>query len=411
MNICERLVIGLILAAAIAIGHAQADQDKSWVGETVLSTKRAKDIKFGDRVGDKQVYFPFSGRWPFKVREEKDGWLRIHDGRREGWVNKSDFVLARESFAYFDGRAQGNPADGFALSMRGAFWLEKKEPDKAIRDFNACIQLDPLDASAFNNRGLAWAAKKEYNKAISDYGESLRLNPKNTVTFNNRAFAWRSKQEYDNAIQDYDEAIRLEPKYVNAFYGRGVAWSAKKEFDKAIKDFDEAIRADPKYVAAFNDRGRARVAKNEYEKGIQDYDEALRLNPRNTVTYYNRAVARKTTKQFDKAIQDYEEVVRLDPKYSRALSNMAWILATCPEERYRNGKRAVDLATKACQLTNWKEPVYLDVLAAAYAESGDFAQAIKYEKQALESSHFKKQFADNARRRLKMYEENSPYRE
>lgn len=407
-----RLPVFLMLTAVIAaLGAGNARQDRSWVGESVLPTKLAKDIKFGDRDGDKPTYFPFSGRWPFKVREEKDGWLRIHDGRREGWVEKADFVLARESFTYFDGRVRANQKDAFALAMRGAFWLEKKEPTKAIVDFDACIQLNATDSSAFNNRGLAWAAMKDYDKAIADYSEALRLNPKAPVTHYNRGNAWKNKREFEKAILDFDEALRLDPRYANALYGRGVSWSARKEYDKAIKDFDETIAVDAKFVAAFNDRGLAWVAKKEYEKGIKDYNEALRLNPKNTVTFLNRAVAWKTTRQFGKAIADYEEVIRLDAKHARARSNLSWIMATCLEERHRNGTRAVELATKACQLTDWKEPNHIDVLAAAHAEVGDFAQAIRYEKQALETPRFQQQFGDQARKRLRLYEDNKPYRE
>lgn len=401
----------VLTGACAALGAHSADQAKSWVGETVLHTRPAKDIKFGDRVGDKQVYYPFSGRWPFKVREEKDGWLRIHDSRHEGWVDKADFVLARESFAYFDGRIRANPKDAFALTMRGAFWLEKKEPDKAIQDFDGCIRLNPADVSAFNNRGSAWIAKKEYDKAIADYSEAVRLDSKSTVSYSSRGFVWRMKKEYDQAIQDYDEALRLEPHYANALYGRGAAWLAKKEYDKAIKDFDATIGVDSRHAAAFNDRGLAWVAQKEYEKGMKDYDEALRLNPRSAVTHFNRAVVRKTTKQYSKAIDDYEAVIRLDPKHARAFNNLSWILATCPEERYRNGKKAFEYATKACELTDWKEPTSIDVLAAACAETGDFEQSIRYEKQALQASGMNKQFGDQARKRLQLYEEGKPYRE
>jgi len=63
-------------------------------------------------VNGKLVYFPFSGTIPLIVRNEREGWLRIHDGHREGWVHKSDFVLARDAWAYFHAREQANPRDG-----------------------------------------------------------------------------------------------------------------------------------------------------------------------------------------------------------------------------------------------------------------------------------------------------------
>src|SRR5205085_10304309 len=108
MTLHNRCIAFVTLVIFASVAHAQ---DKSWVGEVVLPTKPPKDIKFGDRMGDKEVFYPFSGRWPFKVRDEKEGWLRLHDGRREGWVDKADFVLAKDAFAYFDGRLQRNAKD------------------------------------------------------------------------------------------------------------------------------------------------------------------------------------------------------------------------------------------------------------------------------------------------------------
>jgi tetratricopeptide (TPR) repeat protein len=194
-------------------------------------------------------------------------------------------------------------------------------------------------------------------------------------------------------------------------FKKGVEALGKKEYDKAIKDFTDAIRLDPKNAAAYRYRGHAHFKKKEYDRAIKDFTDAIRLGPKFITAYFGRGLAYYFKKEYDKAIRDYTQAIRLDPKDAPAYTNLAWLLATCPKEEVRNGKKAVEYAKKACELTGWKEPNKLSVLAAAHAEAGQFKEAVKWEKKALEIGWDDKVQQEGARKRLKLYEAGKPYRD
>ena len=294
----HRLALLLAVATlAAATPLAAAEDKKSWTGESVMHTKRPEKIRFGDQVDGKQVWFVLRDYLPIKVREDRDGWLRIHDGHIEGWADKDDFILVNDAPAYFHHRVQADPKDAWALSMRGVGWYEKGEYDNAIKDFDECIRLDPTNANDFNWRGNAHSNKKDYDRAIQDYDEAIRLNPKYALASFNRGNAHMYKMDYDRAIADYDAATRLDPRYASAFAGRGNLYSEKRDYDRAIKDYDEAVRLDPKDAYAFNGRAQAYLAKKDYDRAIANYDVAIRLNPKSADAFRDRSIAQMVTRR------------------------------------------------------------------------------------------------------------------
>jgi WD40 repeat protein len=128
--------------------------------------------------------------------------------------------------------------------------------------------------------------------------------------------------------------------------------------------------------------------------------------------YYNRAETKMTGGEFAEAISDYEAAVRFDPGYALAFNDHAWLRATCPTAEFRDGAKAVEQATKASELTNWKKAHYVGTLAAAYAEAGDLKSAVKQQKEAIDLlTEEEEEMRADFEERLKLYQSGKPYRQ
>lgn len=183
-------------------------------------------------------------------------------------------------------------------------------------------------------------------------------------------------------------------------------------YDQAIEHFTAMIRRDPQSSSAYHDRAWAWNARGEHDIAIGDFTEAIRLGGQ-APSYIGRGRAWYDKGDLDRAIADYNEAIRLDPNDAWALNSLAWLLATGPEDGVRNGERAVELATAACELTDWKASNHLDTLAAAYAEAGEFSEAVEWQTKALEFARADEGNEDvsDLEARLELYQAGMPYRE
>ena len=163
---------------------------------------------------------------------------------------------------------------------------------------------------------------------------------------------------------------------------------------------------DPKF---YNSRGAAFGEKGEYDRAISDFNKAIEIEPRYIRAYNNRGVVYRLRGQYDKAISDFTKAIEMNPLDAEGYNNLAWLLATAKAPGFRNGKKAVDLALKACELSDWRDAEYVDTLAAGYARAGDFDNAVKWQEKALE--YPKSARPSEFQQRLNFYRERKPWPE
>jgi tetratricopeptide (TPR) repeat protein len=157
------------------------------------------------------------------------------------------------------------------------------------------------------------------------------------------------------------------------------------------------------------------AGSTEPDKAIADFSRAIELDPKRAAAYYYRADAEQRRRAYAGALRDLSTLVQVDGGTPIAHQALARILATCRDASIRDGKRAVAEATRAYELTAWKDANCLDTLAAAYAETRDFPAAIKWQKQAIAIASSETDPKSNLefamRDRLARYEKNEPCRE
>lgn len=220
--------------------------------------------------------------------------------------------------------------------------------DDAPGFFTKKIEEDAT-AQNYNKRGVMWFWREELEKAAADYGKAMELDKSDWIIVDNRCEIWLILGELDKAVTDCTTAIEHCKDKGSAYLTRGLFWYQKGEIEKASSDFEEALKNSPDSSSCLSFRALALSWAGDFENAAKDSRHAFELYSNNEWFY----------------------------------KNYAWILATCPDERYRDGKLASEHAAKACEMRSREDHEFLDVHAAAQAELGKFDQAIQLESRAI----------------------------
>ena len=249
------------------------------------------------------------------------------------------------------------------------------------------------------------------DKAVEHFSKTIEKSP-TSQAYMERATARLALGKPKDAVGDFTKAFRLDPNNIAALNERGTTYRQLGQLKEARADFDAVIQKGIRHPAVFTNRALVGIdqgSTESIEAALKDLRAALEIDSRFAPAWEASAEIRERAGLLDKALEYYKVAVDIDPNFALAWNNQAWILATAADAKFRNGKRAVECATKACELTGYEKADILDTLAAALAEAGQFEQAVERAELALEKAEPKQKPAIEAR--LKIFEAGKPYRQ
>jgi tetratricopeptide (TPR) repeat protein len=214
---------------------------------------------------------------------------------------------------------------------------------------------------------------------------TLAVTTHNDVAHNNLGYLCVDRGELDKAMSHFEAASKIRSGKLDPHYNLGTAFvemnlgdalARKGQPDEAMFHFEQAIKLQPDYAQAYYNRGNVLYAKGRMDEAIADWEKTLQIQPNDVDAHTGLGNALLRKGAVKEAIAHYNEAIALAPNDPHSRSNTAWVLATSTDASIRDGAKAVELAQQAISLTGGREPLFFRTLAAAYAETGRFSDAI-----------------------------------
>jgi tetratricopeptide (TPR) repeat protein len=338
-----------------------------------------------------------------------------------------------------------DPSNADAWQARALVHLDQGNADKAIEDFNSLLKQNENNVNAHLALAEALTNLEKLDEALPHIEKAIQLKPDSPLGYTMRA-RWKVlKKDIDGALTDLDQAIKIEPRDVTALVIRARLYLSQDNVAAAKDDVERVLVISPGLAQGVLMRSMIYAEEGRVGDAIADVESLLKQDPKNVTWrltlagYYVKD--RRPSKALDiftkilaeddedffarqaradtllsigkhaEAIADFEILLKQEPEDDGILNNFAWVLATSPDDKLRDGARAIKLATKACEVTEYKKAHILSTLAAAYAETGDFETAAKWSGKAVELGVKEKEVDDQLKKELESYQQKKPWRE
>ncbi len=249
-------------------------------------------------------------------------------------------------------------------------------PDEAVAEYEKALWFKPMQEQTHIFLGIVLGKQKKFAEAITHYQAALVLNPDSAVTHNNLARIYHTQGRLDDAVEHYTAALKIDPKLALAHNNLGILLLQKGGLADGTAQLREALRLNPTNAETQFNLALALNQQQQWSEAAGLFAKTVGASSTDPKAHFEFATALARTRKTREAMSQYASALLLLPDYSDALDGLAWILSTAANPDFRNGAEAVKMAERACELTGRQDSVKLKTLAAAYAETGRFADAM-----------------------------------
>ena len=280
-----------------------------------------------------------------------------------------------------------------ALAYRGLGDRAKAEEHLKLR---GDVDLPPVDprleeissllenAAAYEARASQALGVKQWPEAAANLRKAIELSPGNAFSRLNLGTALYMQGDADGALEQYREAVRLSPTLARAHFAIGVLMESRGQDTEAITAFNSAIASDPTYVEPRFSLANALRRDGRVQESLAQYAEVLRLDPAVSQASFGYAMGLVRLGRYQEAKSRLESAMKTFPDQPGFAHALARVLAAAPDDRVRDGARAVSLMNEL--LKSQQTLAMAETMAMALAESGRFDDAARWQQDAIRAA-------------------------